>query len=588
MPDRASRPPAAASPGQREGTLEQRVAEAAAALQRGDAAAAGILAREAGNEARACGADARLLGEACVYEAIASNILFDYTAAYERALEAQALLADGPHALRVRAINACFVACAETGDLTRALEHSRRAMQVARAGGDAEAMARVLHNRGSLLQRLGECDEAVRCLGEAVRLFETVVHCSNHVMFTRINLADACLAHARQLAQHGEAARAAVLRHRAAQVLPALAANDAPEAQLNELSALDTWVVVQSELGHLGEARRGARRYLRIMRQAGAASRYRAYALAALAAYHQHRGEFDKSIRRQEAAIARLRQAGSEMEALEAQERLGHLHAACGRHTQALAWLRAAHAGRQRLQVAQAQLRCRLAGVERDVARRRAAHLETAAHTQRLAVVGRLMADIYHALDTPITQAQRTLARCAEPTPPPAALMQALRRVIAQVDAATGLARQLKMFSYRAAPQAMVVDLRDSLVEAWDGVALWRRGAARALHVEGELGTQVRVDAQRLAVLLRILLIEADKGAPVAAVSARIERGTPCSSLELGCLTEGSVSPTGVPRGNASVGLTLCQEIVQEMGGRLTRTLPARCNQGFLLELPAP
>jgi tetratricopeptide (TPR) repeat protein len=563
--------------------LAASIAAAGAALQRGEAALARAVAREAVARARAGAAPPLLLAEACVHEAIASNILFDYEAAYERALEADALLAGGPSALRSRSLNACFVACAETGDLTRALEYSRRAMELARADGDAAAMARVLHNRGNLFRHLGEFDEAQRCLQEAVHLFESQPRQPARAVFARINLAVACLDHAMQLSMDHQAARAAELRRRTAEALPALPEDRAAEPQLSELSALGGWVVIQSELGRLAEARQGVCRYLGLMRRAGGASRYRAYALAALAAYHFHSGRRERGVQRQQAAVARLQAAGGRLELLEAQQRLGRMLAACGRYGPALDCVRAAQANRERLHSEQARLRCRLAALEREAERSSAVQLETPAHAQRLAVVGRLMSDIHHALAIPIALTHTTLSQCIERASPQA-LNVALRRVIEQVDKAAGLARQLKMFSYRAAPQAMVVDLNEGLLEAWDGVALWRRDSARSLSVVGDLATQVRVDVQRLAVLLRILLIEADRAAPVA-LTARIASIHGSGRMEL-CWPRAQ-GPRALQSGG-SVGLTLCREIVQEMGGRLAQLPPAGAEAGFVLELPVP
>jgi tetratricopeptide (TPR) repeat protein len=591
---RAASLAAAPAPQARVGPRE-RIAAARAALARGAAAEARAAARDALAWARAGDADALLMGEACLYEAIASNLLQDPVAGYERALEAEALLPADAHALRVRALNTCFVACAQTGHLGRALDHFRDAMEVARRGGDRAGAARLLHNRGSLLHRLGENGEAVRCLEEALAAFESLPQGQEHLPFTRINLASACMDLAAQLAAQGQAALAAAQRRRAAQLLPAMDLEDRAPVQPDELMILHTWVGVQAELGRLAQARRGARRYLWLRRRAGNARRYQIHAWLALAAYHEQAGQVDRAIRRQQAAIVRLLDAGGDFEAVDAQHRLGRMHARCGQHAQALACLRRAQAERLRLQAGQAVQRCRLAALEREVQRRRAALQESGAHAQRLAVVGRLMSDIHHALAVPIGLAHVTLGRCAQATRP-TRLVRALQRVVAQVDQAAGLARQLKMFSYRAAPQAMVVELHDSLCEAWDGVALWRRGSARTLQISGDLAAVARVDAQRLAVLLRILLIEADQALPTM-LAVHLGHDPPHSRMELQARTEraawvgdpeaAAVQAAGAAKGagDSGAGLTLCQEIAQEMGGRLTGIATAG-GPGFVLELP--
>lgn len=568
-------------PGAVDLVLVDLISTASAAVARGDAAAVCLAARAAVQRARDRGAGPLLLGEACLYDAIGCNLLYDYAAAYERALEAVALLADGAHSLRVRALMACFIACAETGSLSRALGHSQRAMDIAQAGGDPEALARVLHNRGCLFQRLGEHEEAVHLLGQAVELSQALPPRRSFVLSTRINLAAIHMEHARALAARGQAEPAARQRQRAAEVLPAMELDPQAPAQPHELGGLHTWVAVQAELGRLSEARRGLRRYLRLVRRAGGARRYRDNALCALALYHFHSGRIGLAIVLQGVRIERLHETGSRFEAVEDQERLADMHATCGQHAQALAWRRAAHRERLQLRAQHSRVWYRLSALERELEHRHAAAREQQVHAQRLAVVGRLMSDIHHALALPIAQVHHTLAQDIERAPPQA-MAGTLARVIDQMDNASGLARQLKMFSYRAAPQPMVVNLQDALREACDGVALHRPGSPRGLAVHGEAQAQVRVDAQRLAVLLRILLIEAERVAAAATPAAHFSRVGACMRMELEWGLTGRQ-----PTWTGSVGLTLCREIAQEVGGRLevvVAPVQARC----VLELPLP
>jgi C4-dicarboxylate-specific signal transduction histidine kinase len=279
------------------------------------------------------------------------------------------------------------------------------------------------------------------------------------------------------------------------------------------------------------------------------------------------------------ACLKHARQLATRLEQLEAQDRLLQMHVARGDHAQALAGLRAARAERVRLEIEQARLSCCLAAVERQVRLRQAVQHEAQAHMQRLAVVGRLMADIHHALDRPLTQVQQALAACAAAATPDVQ-GPALLQVVRHVEAAAGLARQLRMFSYRAAPQPMVVNLQDSLREAWDGVALRRSGTARQLQVTGDPLTQVRADVQRLAVLLRILLIEVDQAWPEGALAAHLAQGPGGGCLQLGGMTAATTA------GPAGVGLTLCREIAEELAGALTHGHTAAGGAAFLLELP--
>jgi signal transduction histidine kinase len=556
-----------------------RLAAARAALARGDALAARSAARAARGALLAGPAGASAVAEAWVIEAVASNILFDHLAAFECAMEAEALLEPRDVALHLRVLNVRFLANAESGNLARALDFSHRSVALAEVAGDRYGAARALHNRGILLNYLGEFEAAQECLRDVVARFEALPDQQLNACFARVSLASACLKHARQLAHAGQAAAAQARRRSAEQALPGADAAAPAVPGLAELTVLGLWVVLLSEVGRLAEARWRLRRCLAVLRLTGRAPRHQAYALAALAAYCFHSGRPDRGLRWQQAAVARLQQGASHLEQMEAQARLLQMHEARGDHAQALAGLRAVRAERVRLAVDQARLSCRLAAVERQVRLRQAAQREAQVHMQRLAVVGRLMADIHHALDRPLTQVQQALAVCAA-TATSGLQEQALLQVVGHVEAAAGLVRQLRMFSYRAAPQPMVVNLQDSLREAWDGVALRRRGAARQLRVTGDPLMQVRADVQRLAVLLRILLIEVDQAWPEGALAAHLAQAPGGGCLQL-C---GMAAARGA--GPAGVGLTLCREIAEELAGALTHGRTAAGGAALLLELP--
>jgi tetratricopeptide (TPR) repeat protein len=501
-----------------------------------------------------------------------------------------------------------------TGDLARVLQDTRNALLRAAPGRERTELMRALYNRAVMFSVTEQHEEAIHVMAEAV----------DWIRQDRL----LPLAHQRHMQ-----AGLAVMRHDYADALESRGCGPAARQQrmlagmdrwhvdldpgmpgepdLQDLGALGAWFALKARLGDLAGARRGALRYLSLLRRCGTGQRCRLHALMALAEYHFHSGRPDKGANRLKRVITLLRAAGSSSRAPDASQRLARMYAAAGHYAPALAWARQARAEHATLQGERASLHARLAALEREVVQRRAQRQEALVHRQRLAVVGRLMSDISYALAIPITLAHSTLACCMERASPQAVSV-ALRRVIDQVDKATSLARQLRMFSYRAAPQARVVDLHESLREAWDGMAPWRCGAVRALRVSGEPGAQVRVDAQRLAVLLRILLIEADQAAPAAPLSARIARGAQCSRMELSCRTvEDADDLCGGPRAaaeagersdsgrgglpssgadtmaDASVGVTLCRQIVQEMGGRLTRAAAAPGRVGFLLELPA-
>jgi signal transduction histidine kinase len=559
--------------------LAQTLAAAEAALNRGDAASARAAAQAARTQAQASGAGLSWQGHACVFQAVAAQLLSDYPTAFERAQEALAFLDEHQVALRARALNSCFVVCAESGDVDRALEFSRRAFDLAEAGGDVSGAARAMHNRATLLAHLQQYDAARQCLQEAVSRYDTLPQEAAYAWYCRVSMALNRLGHARQLAEGSEHAAAHEQRQLAAQVVPPLrpAAGAVPHAA--ELTALDIWIAVRAELGHLHAARQGLRQYLRMVRLGGRVPRFQAYAVRALAAYHFHAGRVDLALRLQQAAVARLGSGGNRLYQLSAQHRLVQMLAAAGRHGQAMAALRAAHAVRAGLSLEQAGLRDRLAALERQVCKRVAEQREAVAHQQRLGVIGRLLADIHLALDRPLAGMHAALLGCAGVVLPLPA--QVLQQVIEQIDAAAGLVRQLNMFAHRAAPQPTVVELAHAVREAWAGIAPWRHAPAQAIHVAGL--ARVRVDGQRLAVLLRILLMEAERAGPGSGLQVQLGLGNGTGRLE--------VHPSGLHRtaGRVAegVGLALCREIAQEMGGELVVGQAPAAPQGFALQLPA-
>jgi signal transduction histidine kinase len=568
-PTRASAPPA----------LADALAAAEAALDRGDAASARVAAQAARMQAQASGAGLGWQGHACVFQAVAAQLLSDYPVAFERAQEALAFLDEHQVALRARALNSCFVVCAECGDVDRALEFSRRAFDLAEAGGDLSGAARAMHNRATLLGHLQQYDAALQCMQEAVSRYDALPQEAAYAWFCRVSMALNCLSHARQLAQGSDPAAAHLQRQLAARLVPPLrpAAAGAPHAA--ELTALDSWIAVRSELGHLGAARQGLRQYLRLVRLGGRVPRFQAYAVRALAAYHFHAGRTDKALQLQQAAVARLGSGGNRLYQLTAQHRLVQMLAAAGRHGQAMAALRAAHAVRAGLSLEQAGLRDRLAALERQVRKRVAEQREAVAHQQRLGVIGRLLADIHLALDRPLAGMHAALLSCAGVVLPLPA--QVLQQVIEQVDAAAGLVRQLNMFAHRAAPQPTVVELDHAVQDAWAGIAPWRRAPAQAIHVSGH--ARVRVDGQRLAVLLRILLMEAERAGLGSGLQVQLGLGHGTGRLEVHAPGPHHTAD----RVAEGVGLALCREIAQEMGGELVIGQAPVARPGFALQLPA-
>jgi C4-dicarboxylate-specific signal transduction histidine kinase len=134
---------------------------------------------------------------------------------------------------------------------------------------------------------------------------------------------------------------------------------------------------------------------------------------------------------------------------------------------------------------------------------------------------------------------------------------------VARLDEAAALTRQLKMFSYRAAPQPMQIDLLAAWNDACANVALWRATSPDALAIAVGASALVHADAQRLAVLLSILLIEVLPGTHSEAPSVRIVSEGRRTTLHVEAARHRGDHP------EPGVGVTLCEEIAREMGGEL-------------------
>jgi tetratricopeptide (TPR) repeat protein len=528
--------------------------------------------------ARSICADEGRLGQACLLHATTRYRLFDYAGSLQLAIEAAELLqTSGDVKGRARAMNLCFIIHIETGELIRALEMARRALADARARGDRLEQARLLLNQAVVFDMNEEFGAAVRCLNESIALFEENGTARGELFVARVNLADAIMGQAEREGTAGHAKEEQRLRQCAAATIPGFEA-DAPPGALN------TWISLKARLGAIEDARLGAITYLRRLRRAGHVERFRAYALLAVGELHVQAGRPDKGAHRLQRAVAILRAAKNWSHLGQTEARLARLYAERGDFAQALRWQRQAYEDGRRLSGFQQELRWRLAALEREAEARRVRRVEERMHEQRLAVIGRLLTEIYHALVGPIQSTHAVLNHCtaqlaAGITGP--GLVPGLSQVLAQVDEATALVRQLKMFSYRAAPQSMEVSLTQSVQDAWNGVALWRRSAPAPLRISGERSAIVDVDAQRLAVLLRILFIEAERGG--AAEDVRVEIGRTASAAFL------RVSFSGIRSAAAaitSVGLTLCAEIAQEMNGQLLRAASPAEILCFELRLP--
>jgi tetratricopeptide (TPR) repeat protein len=536
------------------------------------------LAAQAIALARASGAGELRLGRACLMQATARYRLFDYPRSFQLALEAAELLGRAEDAKgRARAMNLCLAVSIETGELIRALDTVRRALTDARARGDRLEQARLLVNQAVVFDLTEESDAAVRCLAEAIELFEAVGTAPGELFVARVNLDEVLMGQAERAGALGRTEDAMQLRRRVAATLPAFDAGAQP-------AAVNTWISVKARLGDIEQARTAAVHFLRRIRAAGHVERFRAYALLAVGELHVQAGRPGKGAHRLRRAAEILRAAENWSHLGQVEVRLARLYAESGDFVQALRWQRQAENDGHRLHGAQQELRWRLAALEREAEARRARRREEAMHAQRLAVVGRLISEVYHALAEPIAATHAILTDCVNQLDAGEAerdLVPKLTELLERVDAAAALVRQLKMFSYRAAPQSMDVTLGQAVEDAWKGLSVRRGAEPVSMAIVGDQGVVVEVDAQRLAVLLRILLIEVEPREPGDVVRVEIERSAGGATLRLSCRGARALRSSG-----GTVGVTLCAEIAQEMGGQLMRAAAPADVLCFELRLP--
>ena len=501
--------------------------------------------------------------------------------AYAHALKAKEHLErSGDRAHAIQAAIACIAICIEAGDFGWALDHLRVAQRSAREAGDMPLLGRLLLKQATAFLCMDEFEAATRCCEDVLRVAADARHgawpdtaeiASAVLGFSRCALADAT-------ERAGRPADAQVERRRAMECLPISHAS-------SPFESLYLVIHARARLGDSVGARATATIFLRRARGMPRLPRWMAQVWMTMGFYYQHTGRSEKSACRLERAVRALRAARQDDKLPDTLATLAHAHAANGQHATALRWLKEARAARRHTQYQHERLRYRLAALERDEQARRLEQETALLHAQRLAVVGRLMAQIYHALVAPITSAHlvlsESIARAVDLDDP--ALAAALGRVVACIDEASGLTRQLKMFSYRATPQTMTVDLPLALQEAWQGLAIGRTRAAQPLLPHDVLPFQVRGDAQRLAVLLRILLIELD--AHTQPAPPRVTLTAAGAAVRVVFARAAGDAPASASR--PSVGFTLCEEIAGEMKGRVWRLDGADDESLVALELPA-
>ncbi len=538
----------------------------------GNYTSAGALIERAVVLARRC-ADPQILGSALVSRSRIQSMAGHELSAYEAASEAYDLLtACGDVSGQLRALSLLATVFSLCGDTANDIATQRRGLSLAIGRDHLAIRCVLLHNLAATLSDRSEHEEALECLVELVDIASREPKLAPDRDAFSARLALEHQRRAGHLRQHGREAEAQKESRAAADGLPPL--RQRPLADLSERDAygLRVQAEVRAGLGQWSAARSAAATSIRFARRGTGAVVSVAAAFTAAAKLCRSQQQLDQAIRFENRALATWRTADLAAGILESLQRLSELHAASGTHDQALALRREAAARQNRSRREAGLLRCRLAAIERQAERRRRHAQEAAAHARRLAIIGRLVAQTHHALSAPITETCRLAAQTLAFATSREALRPLLDEISQAIDRAAGLASQLKLFSYRSSPQPMTLSLHEALLEAWQGLDTHVGSGRTDLHVSGRTQLQVWGDAQRLGIMLKVLLIElmqqaCPSGAQVV-IGAHIDAGD-AGTVVLHIEACGGAMPCATAAAPASLGAALCMEIAAEMQGEL-------------------
>jgi hypothetical protein len=568
--------------------LQAKIQAAEQSFEAGRPEVARDLASQAAQQAR-LGQHRHLLGWALMLLGRAEMRLDQPLAAHAAATEAYGLLrACGDVPRQLWALNTCATVQVKCGDASRSFELYRQGLAVAQAEGCAAPRCALLINLSNRLLEAAEHAEAVQCLREAVDAASQAPQLPGQWIDARSRLALAHVAHADALDKQGQTAAAQAQRTAAALALPLLNAHHWRGFSNSESYALWSQAEVLAALGRWAEARLATATALWSARRKGPLQHGDGFLVAA--ELHRRSGHLQRAIGYEVRGLALRRLAGDGLETTACLRRLVRLQALTQNWGAAVANQLALKAHLDQQQFLARALRCRLATLARQAERRSYQDNEAQLHSRRLAIIGRLIGQTHHALHAPIAQAH-ALAAMALALPLPSLSTTALAALLAEVnlciDRAGDLVSQLKLFSYRSTPQPMALSLHAAMQNAWQGLS--QHVGPRVLKIElgDDAPMQAWADAQRLGILLKVLLIELsqpDRALLVRASVAGVGLGDVCLCIQTES-AQAVIHEDGQLLG-PSLGITLCMEIAKEMKGNLTVSRVARGWVQHVLRLP--
>jgi tetratricopeptide (TPR) repeat protein len=492
---------------------------------------------------------------------------------FRRNVDAYALLAAHNDVLQqLRALNGIALMHAESLDTSRAVELFQQGLHIAVGPGCSAIRCALLHNLGRELITNNELAEALRIYGEAAALAKDFPQRQGQWQVYASELAHVHARYADHLRRRGELREAGLHFQAAAQALPAIDLRRWRSFSRLEFLSLSPRVEALALLGRWAEARMTAAVHVRNSRARGESSRSDDTSRILLAELHARHGHWPRALRHGQRALAIAQHIDDPRIARDSLILLCELHATTGAWGPALALRKELAAQRSRQRQEAGALRCRLATIERQAERHRRQAQEAQVHAQRLAIIGRLIAQTHHALSEPIAHARFLAAQALASATRPEALRLLLGELSQAIDRAAGLVSQLKLFSYRSSPQPMALSLHESLLDAWQGMDPHIGSRAADLRISGHTQLQVWGDAQRLGIMLKVLLIELTQqaGAGPVRIGAQIAAGE-ADTVLLHIEASGRPAPSPTPAAPASLGAALCMEIADEMGGKLQR-----------------
>lgn len=543
--------------------------------------------------------DTHMVGRALLLDAQRQCVRACHEAAYTSAFEARRLLeAHHDMARSLQALNILVAVHFETGDCSRAAEQARLGIDLAVRHGEHNMTVRFLHDLALVLRRGGEYPDAIRCLEEALILHaRRALMLRGHQQRCATELARTRLDWAQHLVSEGQQAQADWQTQAAGEALPA----QPPEEGDEGFDAVMCWahrVCLQAELRRTLPARASAVRLLRLTRRGRGLPRHAAMAFNALSVLHLCAGRLESALAYERRRLRALAQMGASSEMGVCARRLADIHARRGDYGEALFWQKEAIATQARVVQKQEVMHQRLALMERQSGRRHAEAHEAQVHVQRVLVLGKLIGQISSALQGPasrlhrhVEQARRVRGSAEGEASCLPELRACLQEAVRQAGLMAELAQQLRLFSFRAMPQESVLSLDEALRSAWQNLKLyhcvqgWSLGPPRVL---GDLRSlEVRADAQRLAILLKALLIgltpraPSGGGEPQEALWVTFASSTP----DMVALTVGLTGDRGIV-GDIDWGQSLCAELAAEMGGLLYPDLEGMLVRSYTLCLP--